>query len=412
MSNVRDNQDSKPAVRFKGFSDAWEQRKLSDISKIFIGLVTTMTTNYTIKGTLLIRNSDIKDGRFEFSKTPIYLNEEFARKNRTRKLLENDVVTVHTGDIGTSAVVGPHEVGAIGFATINTRPVSQLLDSKFLSLFLNTVQHKQWALRMSTGDGRNNYNLRDFTRLVLFVPSITEQIHISKLLTLLNETIALHQRKVENLQKLKKSLLQQMFVSGNDQVPKIRFKGFADAWEKRKLGDLFHKVNERNNGQFDNTRWISVARMYFQEPDKVTSNNIDTRTFVMRKGDIAFEGHPNKEFMFGRFVENDIGDGVVSELFPIYRHSGKYNLNYWKYAVKLEWIWKYIFAKSITSSGNSSNKLDTRHFERQSIRTPTMDEQKKIGNFFASLDNLIAVNQRKVENLQKLKKSLLRLMFI
>ncbi|MGC3124278.1 restriction endonuclease subunit S, partial [Enterococcus faecalis] len=88
--------------------------------------------------------------------------------------------------------------------------------------------------------------------------------------------------------------------------------------------------NERNERSLGKEHWISVAKMNFQNPDKVQSNNIDTRTYVMRTGDIAFEGLPNKEFKFGRFVANDIGTGVVSELFPIYRHKQEYDYYYWK----------------------------------------------------------------------------------
>ena len=112
---------NKPRIRFKGFTEDWEQRKLLDIAKTFIGLVTTMTENYRDSGTLLIRNSDIKEGQFVFSENPIHLDEEFAKKNKTRRLQIGDVVTVHTGDIGTSAVIEEKEAGAIGFATINTR---------------------------------------------------------------------------------------------------------------------------------------------------------------------------------------------------------------------------------------------------------------------------------------------------
>ena len=194
-------------------------------------------------------------------------------------------------------------------------------------------------------------------------------------------------------------------------IPKLRFPGFTGAWEQRKLGEEFKKVNERNNGEFGKDRWISVAKMYFQDPDKVTSNNIDTRTYVMRLGDIAFEGHPNNEFKFGRFVANDIGDGVVSELFPIYRHIRDYDNNYWKYAIHLERIMGPIFAKSITSSGNSSNKLAPKDLLRQSIFLPHLDEQKQIGYFFKQFDSLIALHQRKLEHLQEQKKGLLQKMF-
>ena len=193
--------------------------------------------------------------------------------------------------------------------------------------------------------------------------------------------------------------------------PNIRFVGFTDDWEQRKLGEEFYKVNERNDGSFGKEHWISVAKMYFQDPEKVQSNNIDTRTYVMRFGDIAFEGHPNQEFKFGRFVANDIGHGVVSELFPIYRHKQEYDNDYWKRAIQLERIMAPIFAKAITSSGNSSNKLDEKHFLREFIPVPVISEQKKIGSFFRKLDNLITLHQRKLELLKVTKKSMLQKMF-
>ncbi|EHQ2709019.1 restriction endonuclease subunit S [Enterococcus faecalis] len=151
--------------------------------------------------------------------------------------------------------------------------------------------------------------------------------------------------------------------------------------------------------------------MYFQNPDKVQSNNIDTRTYVMRTGDIAFEGHPNKEFKFGRFVANDIGTGVVSELFPIYRHKQEYDNYYWKNAIQIERVMGPIFAKSITSSGNSSNKLDPNHFLRQQVFIPKLEEQKKIGLFLKKLDDTITLHQRKLDQLKELKKAYLQLMF-
>ena len=193
--------------------------------------------------------------------------------------------------------------------------------------------------------------------------------------------------------------------------PKLRFPGFTDAWEQRKLGDEFERVNERNNGQFGITHWISVAKMYYQEPDKVQSNNLDTRTYVMRKGDIAFEGHPNSEFQFGRFVANDIGDGIISELFPIYRHKLPYENSYWKYAIQLERVMRPIYAKAITSSGASSNKLNEEHFLRESILVPQLDEQRAIGAFFISIDNLITLHQRKLESIKEYKRGMLQKMF-
>ena len=195
-------------------------------------------------------------------------------------------------------------------------------------------------------------------------------------------------------------------------VPKLRFPGFTEDWEQRKLGNLYKRVNERNDGTLGRDKWISVAKMYFQDPDKVQSNNLDTRTYVMKKGDIAFEGHPNNEFKFGRFVLNDIGTGIISELFPIYRPITEYDLDFWKYAIQLERVMAPIFAKSITSSGNSSNKLDHNHFLNQELLVPNIDEQKKIGTLLSILSKNITLHQRKLEHLQLQKKALLQQMFV
>lgn len=194
-------------------------------------------------------------------------------------------------------------------------------------------------------------------------------------------------------------------------VPKLRFPGFTEDWEQRKLGDLYKRVNERNDGTLGRDKWISVAKMYFQDPDKVQSNNLDTRTYVMKKGDIAFEGHPNNEFKFGRFVLNNIGTGIISELFPIYRPITEYDLDFWKYAIQLERVMAPIFAKSITSSGNSSNKLDHNHFLNQELLVPNIEEQKKIGTLLSILSKNITLHQRKLEHLNLKKKALLQKLF-
>ena len=201
-----------PEIRFSGFTEAWEQRKVTEIGKIYIGLVTTMTKYYTEDGTLLIRNSDIKDGRFEFGANPIYLEKSFAQKNESRMHQLGDVITVHTGDVGTSAVITENEVKSIGFATIVTRPNQEIIDSNYLCSFLNTDKHKKWAVGVSTGDGRTNYNLGNYYELIVPVPSVKEQQKITTFIQKLNCLITLHQRKLEKLKNIKKSMLEKMFV--------------------------------------------------------------------------------------------------------------------------------------------------------------------------------------------------------
>lgn len=154
-----------------------------------------MTKHYTDKGTLLIRNSDIKDGSFEFGDNPIYLDDDFAEQNSLRKHKVGDVITVHTGDVGTSAVISENESNSIGFATIVTRPEQSIILPEYLSAYLNTDMHKKFAVKVSTGDGRTNYNLADYCKCTIPIPSLEEQEKISKFINNLNNLISLHQRE-------------------------------------------------------------------------------------------------------------------------------------------------------------------------------------------------------------------------
>ena len=241
----------------------------------------------------------------------------------------------------------------------------------------------------------------------VLLPCQEEQDKITAFLSLYDKRIVAQASKVEALEARRKGLLQQIFSQ------EIRFKAddgseFPD-WKDTRLGDIFYRVNERNDGTFDKTKWISVAKMYYQDPEKVTSNNIYTRTYVMRFGDIAFEGHPNSEFLYGRFVVNDIGDGVISELFPIYRHKEKeYVNNYWKYAIQIENIMAPIYQKAILISGNSSNKLNEDDFLRQSIPVPCIAEQHKIASMFILVDKQIQLEKDKLEAIKQVKKGLLQ----
>lgn len=202
-----------PEIRFPGFTAPWEQRKVTELGKIYIGLVTTMTAHYTDEGILLIRNSDIKDGRFEFGEKPIFLEKSFAMANESRMHQIGDVITVHTGDVGTSAVISENEDKSIGFATIVTRPNKTIIDPSYLCTFLNTERHKKWAVAISTGDGRTNYNLGDYFELVVPVPSIKEQKQIAMFIENLNNLITLHQRKCDE-EKQKKKALMQLLLTG------------------------------------------------------------------------------------------------------------------------------------------------------------------------------------------------------
>ena len=180
---------AKPKLRFPEFMDEWERKVITEIADTYIGLVTTMTAHYVDNGTPLIRNSDIKENKFVF-KEPIYLDKEFADINSSRKHKLNDIITVHTGDIGTSALITEELVGRIGFATIVTRITETNIFPQYICWYYNTDIYKNYARNICTGDGRNNLNMRDFNVAKLSIPCLKEQQKIADFLSKVDKKIA------------------------------------------------------------------------------------------------------------------------------------------------------------------------------------------------------------------------------
>ena len=176
-------------------------------------------------------------------------------------------------------------------------------------------------------------------------------------------------------------------------TPEIRFEGFTDPWEQRKLGELYSLVSEKNDLTFGRESIISVANMYFNANVNVTDEQYLRTYNVMRLGDIAFEGHSNKEFSHGRFVENYIGDGIVSHIFTVLRPRVPFDVNYWRYAINNEKLMRLPLIRS-TKASTMMHDLVPSDFLREAIPTPTLAEQMRIGAFLVGLDNLITLHQR------------------
>ena len=403
--------------KFQEFS--WEQRKVTELGKIYIGLVTTMTAHYTDEGTLLIRNSDIKDGRFEFGENPIFLEKSFAMANESRMHQIGDVITVHTGDVGTSAVISENEDKSIGFATIVTRPNKTIIDPSYLCTFLNTERHKKWAVAISTGDGRTNYNLGDYFELVVPVPSIKEQKQIAMFIENLNHLIALHQRKYDKLTNVKKSMLEKMFPKNGSNVPEIRFKGFTEAWEQRKLGDIGETYTglsgktkvDFGHGQARFVTYMNVFSNPISNPEITEPIEIDPKQNEVEVGDVFFttSSETPEEVGMSSVLLEKRGKTYLNSFCFGFRPSEKIDSYYLAYMLRSESARDKIIllAQGISRYNISKNKV-----MEIAVSLPSLDEQKLIGQYFRQLDNLITLHQRELEKLKNLKKACLEKMFV
>ena len=173
-------------------------------------------------------------------------------------------------------------------------------------------------------------------------------------------------------------------------------------WEQRKFSELYKKVNEKNIFRFGVDKIISVANMYFKE-DVKKPNDEYMRTYnIMRLGDIAFEGNKSKNFSHGRFVENTIGDGIVSHVFDVFRPVMDYDLLFWKYLINNENVMGRIMTRCTKASTMMTN-LVAKDFLNENILVPTIEEQHKIGTYIDKLDHLITLHHRKCIILRKMK---------
>ena len=314
-----------------------------------------------------------------------------------------DVITVHTGDVGTSAVITENEAKSIGFATIVTRPNLQIITSNYLCTFLNTDKHKRWAVAISTGDGRTNYNLGDYYELVVPIPSIREQQLISSFVQNVNYLITLHQRKLEKLKNIKKSMLEKMFPRDGSKFPEIRFSGFTDPWEQRKLSSIVERVT-RKNTDLQSTLPLTISAQYGLVDqvtyfnNRVASQNICSY-YLVKKGEFAYNKSSSDGYPFGAVKRLDLYEmGVLSTLYIIFALKDMsvdsdflatyYDTDNWH---------KQVSERAAEGARNHGLlNISAEDFLDTALKIPSdVREQQLVGAYLKKFDNLITLHQRK-----------------
>ncbi|MCE6031910.1 restriction endonuclease subunit S [Lactiplantibacillus pentosus] len=402
---MKDNQAKYPQLRFKGFTDPWEQCKLRGILAERNDQITE-TNEYPLMSFVQGKGVTPKGKRY---------NRSFLVKDVDKKYKKTEL-----GDFIYSS--NNLETGSIGFNRTGKAVISPVYsifkskreqESQFIGIMSARKDFifKMIRFRQGVVYGQWRIHESDFLNIDIRIPSYEEQQSIICFFEKLNKAITLHQRKLAKLKELKQGYLQKLFPQNGSKLPQLRFAGFADAWEQRKLGQLFEKNLEKNkNGEFDATRTISIATMRFKKEGNGAAESSLATYKVLRVGDIAYEGHTSKQFAFGRFVLNDIGDGIMSPRFTTLRPTSKRPIFFWKQFIHYEPIMRHLLVRS-TKNGTMMNELVIPDLEKESLLVPTEAEQKQIGSFFKQLDNTITLHQRKLEKLQELKKGYLQKMF-
>ncbi len=375
----------KPQIRFVGFDDEWEQYQLVDE----VYSVDTGRSKFTPN----------KSGDYEIlgSTSVIGYDDSYD----------------YEGDFLLTARVGAN-VGELyrysGKVKITDNTV--FIQGKQLD-FIYYVLLNFDIKKLSFGTGQPLVRASELKEQKIFMSiSDSEREKIGKYFKNLDRFITFYQSKYDKLIDMKKAMLEKMFPKDGEAVPEIRFKGFSDAWEQRKFSELYEKVSRKNDLTYGKDDIISVANMYFKEDSYITDESYLLTYNIFELGDIAFEGNKSKNYAHGRFVENTIGNGIVSHVFDVFKPIMKpYDLQFWKYAINNEQLMGGILLRSTKASTMMTN-LVANDFLQETFLTPTYPEQQKIGAFFQQLDHLITFHQNKLEKLKNLKKAFLKKMFI
>ncbi len=390
---------------------AWEQRKLGEVASGFEYGLNAAASDFDGEKKYL-RITDIDDQTREF-RTDDLSSPDINNPIDDRYLLkEGDILFARTGASVGKTYLYKASDGKTYYAGFLIRAhVSDEADAGFIFQSTLTERYKQFVLLTSQRSGQPGINAQEYSDLLLPLPSLMEQRRIGAFFDRLDSLITLHQRKYDKLCVLKKSMLDKMFPKGGSLYPEIRFAGFTDPWEQRKLGELYQKNDERNTDGLGSERTLSVASMTFNSAGNGADDSSLPNYKRLRLGDIAFEGHTNKEFAYGRFVLNDAGNGIMSPRFTCLRPIVEQEYSFWKYFIHSEKVMRPILVNS-TKSGTMMNELVVEDFLKQEILVPSLPEQRRIGAFFDRLDSLITLHQRKLELLRNIKKSMLDKMFV
>ena len=345
--------------------------------------------------------------------------------------LQSVKCAVEKDSVIVSRMNTPERVGACGYVSTDFPNLflpdrlwklkfQDNVDAYFVYMMLVSSVYKEKITSMASGTSGSMYNIpkETFLNLQLVVPVQTsEQRKIGQVLRQLNDLITLHQRKYDKLQVLKKAMLEKMFPKNGSSVPEIRFKGFTDAWEQRKLSEIAGKVTEKNTGlQYVETLTNSaefgiISQRDFFDHDISKLGSLDGY-YIVRNEDFVYNPRISTSAPVGPINRNKLGrTGVMSPLYTVFRPHD-IDTTYLEHFFKCGY-W-YSFMNFNGDSGARSDRFSIKDdvFFQMPIPIPDIDEQRKIGELLTCLDNLITLHQRELEKLQNIKKSMLEKMFV
>lgn len=389
-----------PKIRFEGFANDWEQRKVSEITTSYSGGTPKSGTAEYYDGDIPF----IRSGEIYSDTTELFITES-GMNNSSAKM-------VHIGDIlyalygATSGEVSRAKLdGAINQAILAILPNKEI-NANFLVEWFRKEKDKITETYLQGGQG--NLSAQIIKELEVMIPSESEQNKIGAYFEQLNNLITLHQRKCDETKKLKKFMLQKMFPKNGQKKPEIRFGGFTDDWEQRKLKDVA-EFNPKSSlpDEFEYVDLESVVGIEMISHRTEFKESAPSRAQRLAKtGDVFYQTvrpYQRNNYLFRKTDENYVFSTGYAQMRPY---------------IDAEFLMSFIQTESFVKvvldncTGTSYPAINSTDLANLNIILPNEKlEQEKIGTYFTNLDNLITLHQRKCDKLKELKKFMLQKMF-
>ena len=402
-----------PEIRFAGFTDPWEQRELVDIAEIVGG------------GTPDTNNSNYWDGDIDWY-APAELGNNIYAESSTRKITQagfdscstkmlpadKTILFTSRAGIGNTAILRHSACTNQGFQSL------VIGDADVYFVYSMSERIKKWAEEKASGSTFLEISGRQLETMPVNLPSLVEQQAIGSFFSHLDDLITLHQRKYDKLVVFKKSMLEKMFPKDGESVPEIRFAGFTDPWEQRKLGDVASSFDYGLNAaatEYDGqNKYLRITDIddethEFSKSDLTTplADLAMSADYLLKESDLLFArtgASVGKTYLYRQF------DGMVYFAgFLIRARIGEGADPEFAYQATLTDAYKKYVA--ITSQRSGQPGVNAQEYADYQLMLPSKTEQQQIGMTLRSLDDLITLHQRKLELLQNIKKSLLDKMF-
>ena len=413
-----------PNIRFKGFTDDWEQRKLGDVlfslqnntlSRADLSNESGVAKNVHY-GDVLIKFGEVLDAGKE--QLPMITDESVLSKYKASFLQNGDVIVADTAEDSTvgkcSEIAGLNgDIVLSGLHTIPYRPVEKFATG-YLGYYLNSGAYHNQLIPLMQGIKVTSISKSAMQGTDIVYPkSVKEQAMIGNCFQSLDHLITLHQRKRDETKKLKKFMLQKMFPKKDAKKPEIRFAGFTDDWEQRKLEDYIVEYREVTTENNQYPALTSSRKGIFLQTEYFAGNQIaseDNKGYnIVPYGYFTYR-HMSDDEIFHFNINDIVENGIVSTLYPVFTTTDELDSRYLQY--QLNHGHEFARFAVLQKQGGSRTYMYLSKLKQLSLTIPkSVEEQKNISGFFMELDHLITLHQRKCDELKEFKKYMLQNMF-